>query len=57
MTAERFAAEIRMPNTIVDGDLLALGPQLEQIAGLRTVRIWVDEVADLFGAEIEKFAT
>jgi hypothetical protein len=41
-----------------DGELLLLGSQLEELAGeLKTVHMWVEEVADLFHAEIEKFAT
>jgi hypothetical protein len=47
-----------LKSPIADGELLALGRQLEKISGeLKTVRMWVDEVSVLFDAEIEKFAT
>jgi hypothetical protein len=41
MTEFTLAAQIRMPDTTVDDDLLALGKQLETIAcELTTVRKW-----------------
>jgi hypothetical protein len=41
-----------------DGELLLLGKQLEELAGeLKVISVWVEEVSDLFHAEIERFAT
>jgi hypothetical protein len=58
MTEFTLASQIRMPDAPVDDDLLALGKQLETIAcELKTVRMWVDEVSDLFHAEVERRAT
>jgi hypothetical protein len=52
--------EIPMPATdnVADAHLLALGLQLEGMAAeLKTICTWMDEVSELFHAEIEKFAT
>jgi len=58
MTDFTLSAQIQMPDATVDDDLLALGKQLETIAcELKTVRRWVDEVSDLFHAEVQRCAT
>jgi hypothetical protein len=49
---------IRLPAAVADDELLAMRPQLEMIAAeLTTVRRWLDEVGELYEAEIERSAT
>ena len=55
---QAYAQWLPARDAVADSALLALGKQLETMAEeLRTVRMWVDEVSELFDAEIEKFAT